>query len=129
SLLYAFSGDQAIPRAFRGAVHETMREIEAEMKTRVRQGRQNTERPMGNMVWAEFIHLTSWPVNGIWDPQLQAYLFVLNETSRWTRPTLAPFALARLFSLIPPLAAGCADHSGCNDLRQSLFCGMFVAAV
>jgi len=53
----------------------------------------------------------------------------LNETLRWTRPTLAPFALARLFSLIPPLAAGCADHSGCNDLRQSLFCGMFVAAV
>ena len=29
----------------------------------------------------------------------------------------------------PPLAAGCADHSGCNDLRQSLSCGMFVAAV
>ena len=29
----------------------------------------------------------------------------------------------------PPLAAGCADHSGCDDLRQSLSCGMFVAAV
>ncbi|HWT83472.1 MAG TPA: tyrosine-type recombinase/integrase, partial [Candidatus Methylomirabilis sp.] len=29
----------------------------------------------------------------------------------------------------PPLAAGCIDHSGCNDLRQSLSCGMFVAAV
>ena len=50
------------------------------MKTRVRQGRQNTERPTGNMVWAEFIHLTSWPVDGIWDPQLQAYLFVFNMT-------------------------------------------------
>jgi conjugative relaxase-like TrwC/TraI family protein len=80
SLLYAFSGDQAILRAFRGAVHETIREIEAEMITRVRQGLQNTERPTGNMVWAEFIHLTSWPVDGIWDPQLQAYLFVFNMT-------------------------------------------------
>ena len=80
SLLYAFSGDQAILDAFRAAVHETMREMEGEMKTRVRQGRQNTERPTGNMVWAEFIHLTSWPVDGIWDPQLQAYLFVFNMT-------------------------------------------------
>src|SRR5271157_1131331 len=29
----------------------------------------------------------------------------------------------------PTLAAGCIDHSGCNDLRQSLSCGMLVAAV
>lgn len=80
SLLYAFSGDQAILNAFRGAVHQSMCEMEGELKTRVRQGRQNTERPTGNMVWAEFIHLTSWPVDGIWDPQLQAYLFVFNMT-------------------------------------------------
>ena len=38
SLLYAMSGDQGIMDAFRGAVDETMREIEAEMKTRVRMG-------------------------------------------------------------------------------------------
>ena len=38
SLLYAMSGDQDIMDAFRGAVDETMREIEAEMKTRVRMG-------------------------------------------------------------------------------------------
>src|SRR5271157_3957743 len=36
SLLYAMSGDQDIMEAFRGAVDETMREMEAEMKTRVR---------------------------------------------------------------------------------------------
>jgi conjugative relaxase-like TrwC/TraI family protein len=68
SLLYGFSGDQAILNAFRMAVHESMCEMEGEMKTRIRQGRQNTERPTGNMVWAEFIHLASWPVDGIWDP-------------------------------------------------------------
>src|ERR1700722_11587964 len=38
SLLYAMSGDQEIMEAFRGAVDETMREIEEEMKTRVRMG-------------------------------------------------------------------------------------------
>src|SRR6516165_2318908 len=36
SLLYATSGDQEILDAFRASVDETMREIEAEMKTRVR---------------------------------------------------------------------------------------------
>src|SRR5271165_4284563 len=32
-----------------------------------------------------------------------ASITTLNETLRWTRPTLAPFALARLFSLVPHL--------------------------
>src|ERR1700724_3983402 len=36
SVLYAMSGDQDIMEAFREAVDETMREIEAEMNTRVR---------------------------------------------------------------------------------------------
>src|SRR5581483_3486586 len=36
SLLYAMSGDQGILDAFRGAVDETMRDVETEMKTRVR---------------------------------------------------------------------------------------------
>src|SRR5581483_1493032 len=36
SLLYAISGDQGILEAFRASVQESMREMEAEMKTRVR---------------------------------------------------------------------------------------------
>ena len=36
SLLYAMSGDEGILTAFRGAVNETMQDIEREMKTRVR---------------------------------------------------------------------------------------------
>src|SRR6202140_1293899 len=44
SLLYAMTGDQDILGAFRAAVDETMREIEAEMKTRVRMGRQDSNR-------------------------------------------------------------------------------------
>src|SRR5580658_7184885 len=54
--------------------------MEAEMKTRVRLVLQNTDRTSGNMVWAEFIHTTSRPVNGIPDPQLHAHCFVFNTT-------------------------------------------------
>src|SRR5436853_6866443 len=61
SLLYAMSGDQEILGAFRSAVNDTMRDIETEMKTRVRKNREDTERVTGNMVWAEFIHTTSRP--------------------------------------------------------------------
>src|SRR5580704_5296247 len=80
SLLYAMSGDQEMMEAFRGAVDETMREIETEMKTRVRKKGQDTDRTTGNMVWAEFIHTTSRPVDGIPDPQLHAHVFAFNTT-------------------------------------------------
>ncbi len=80
SLLYAMSGDQDILEAFRGAVDETMREIEAEMKTRVRMGGKDEDRVTGNMVWAEFIHTTSRPVDGLPDPQLHAHVFAFNTT-------------------------------------------------
>jgi conjugative relaxase-like TrwC/TraI family protein len=80
SLLYARTGDQQILDAFRGAVDETMREMETEMKTRVRKKGQDTDRTTDNMVWAEFIHTTSRPVDGIPDPQLHAHLFVFNTT-------------------------------------------------
>ncbi|MAT50217.1 MAG: hypothetical protein CMK32_03415 [Porticoccaceae bacterium] len=88
SLLYAMSGDQDILEAFRGAVDETMREMEAEMMTRVRRGHQDTNRTTGNMAWAEFIHTTSRPVDGLPDPQLHAHVFVFNTTwdqkeNRW----------------------------------------------
>src|SRR5947209_1548269 len=48
SLLYAMSGDQDILGAFRATVDDTMREIETEMKTRVRMDRQDRDRTTGN---------------------------------------------------------------------------------
>jgi conjugative relaxase-like TrwC/TraI family protein len=80
SLLYAMSGDEGILDAFRGAVDETMREIETEMKTRVRAGGKDEDRVTGNMTWAEFIHTTSRPVDGLPDPQLHAHVFAFNTT-------------------------------------------------
>jgi conjugative relaxase-like TrwC/TraI family protein len=80
SLLYALSGDQDVLGAFREAVDETMREMEAEMKTRVRKAGADKNRTTGNMTWAEFIHTTSRPVDGLPDPQLHAHVFVFNTT-------------------------------------------------
>jgi conjugative relaxase-like TrwC/TraI family protein len=80
SLLYALNGDKDILTAFRTAVNETMREMEAEMKTRVRRELQNANRTTGNMVWAEFVHTTSRPVDGVPDPQLHAHVFSFNTT-------------------------------------------------
>jgi conjugative relaxase-like TrwC/TraI family protein len=80
SLLYAMSGDQDVLSAFRSSVDETMREMEAEMKTRVRKDHQDTNRTTSNMVWAEFVHTTSRPVDGLPDPQLHAHVFAFNTT-------------------------------------------------
>src|SRR5258708_2373750 len=80
SLLYALSGDRQILDAFRAAVDETMRDLESEMKTRVRKAGKDEDRVTGNMLWAEFIHTTSRPVDGVPDPQLHAHCFVFNAT-------------------------------------------------
>lgn len=80
SLLYGLTEDAGMLEAFRGAVQETMQEMESEMKTRVRKRGADVNRATGNMVWAEFIHTTSRPVNGVPDPQLHAHCFVFNST-------------------------------------------------
>ena len=80
SLLYALTGDREILDAFRSAVDETMSDLEAEMKTRVRKNGKDTDRQTGNMAWAEFVHTTSRPVDGMPDPQLHAHCFVFNAT-------------------------------------------------
>src|SRR5581483_7423084 len=48
SLLYALSGDRDLLAAFRAAVDETMQDIEAEMKTRVRKRGKDEDRLTGN---------------------------------------------------------------------------------
>jgi conjugative relaxase-like TrwC/TraI family protein len=80
SLLYGHTEDKGILAAFRGAVDDTMREIESEMQTRVRVANNDYSRVTGNMVWAEFIHKTSRPVDGVPDPQLHSHVFVFNAT-------------------------------------------------
>jgi conjugative relaxase-like TrwC/TraI family protein len=88
SLLYGLTHDECILEAFRDSVDAAMRDMEAEMETRVRVSGKNEERTTGNMVWGEFIHTTARPVDGIPDPHLHAHCFVFNATwdekeSRW----------------------------------------------
>ena len=80
SLLHALTGDQTILDAFQASYRATLQEMEQDMKTRVRKGGALEDRTTGNMVWAEFVHLTARPVDGRPDPHLHAHAFVQNAT-------------------------------------------------
>ncbi len=80
SILYGLSGDARILDAFRTAVDETMRELERDALTRVRRNGADETRSTGNLVWAEFVHTTARPVDGVPDPHLHAHCFVFNAT-------------------------------------------------
>lgn len=80
SILYGLTKDERLLDAFERSVDETMRDIESEMKTRVRGKGCNEDRTTGNMVWGQFIHTTARPVNGIPDPHLHAHCMVMNVT-------------------------------------------------
>ena len=80
SVVYEFTKDERILDAFRISVNQTMREIESEIKTRVRKNGANENRTTGNMVWAEFVHFTARPVNGVPDPHLHAHCYAFNTT-------------------------------------------------
>lgn len=80
SLLYATTRDERVLEAFHEAVRSTMHDMESEMRTRVRKDHKDEERVSGNMVWGEFTHFTSRPVDGIPDPHLHAHCFVFSAT-------------------------------------------------
>ena len=80
SVVHALTGDERVLGAFREAVSETMRQIESDMKTRVRAHGADEDRKTGNMVWGEFIHFTARPVEGRPDPHLHAHCYAFNAT-------------------------------------------------
>jgi conjugative relaxase-like TrwC/TraI family protein len=80
SVVYEFTQDERILNAFKQSVNQTMREIESEIKTRVRKQGANENRTTGNMIWAEYIHFTARPVNGVPDPHLHAHCYTFNTT-------------------------------------------------
>lgn len=88
SVLYGITPDERVLDAFRESVDATMRDIETEMKTRVRKGGKDEDRTTGNMIWGAFTHFTARPVDGVPDPHLHAHCFVFNTTwdgneNRW----------------------------------------------
>ncbi len=80
SALHALTQDERILEAFKNSVDATMQDIESEMETRVRKDGKNEDRHTGNMVWGEFVHFTSRPVDGVPDTHLHAHCFIHNVT-------------------------------------------------
>ena len=88
TLLYELGEDKAVLHAFNESVNETMDDIESDALTRVRVGGQYDNRQTANLVWAQFNHFTTRPVNGKLDPHLHAHVFTFNATydtdeSKW----------------------------------------------
>ncbi len=57
-----------------------MEELEREMKTRVRTKGSDHDRETSNMVWADFLHFTARPVDGVPDPHLHMHAYAMNLT-------------------------------------------------
>jgi conjugative relaxase-like TrwC/TraI family protein len=85
SVFMALEQESEVQALVLQAFEETMVDIEAEMKTRIRgrdqSGRQrDTERLTGNLAYAAFAHEVSRPVDGVPDPHFHIHCYVLNAT-------------------------------------------------
>lgn len=84
SLAWAIKNDEQIVDALRETVRETMtKDIEPLMMRRVRHGENaNTQQrtQTGELIYADFLHKTSRPVDGKPDPHLHIHAFVINWT-------------------------------------------------
>lgn len=86
SLAWAINGDERILDALRKSVQETMaQDVEPLMQRRVRTGqhaatKQRTQ--TGKLIYADFLHKTSRPVDGKPDPHLHIHAFVINWTEQ-----------------------------------------------
>ncbi len=80
SVVYEWGHDPDILAAFRRAVGETLAEMEADARARVRAAGGRGERVTGNLVFATFLHRTARPVGGVPDPHLHIHAFVPNAT-------------------------------------------------
>ncbi|HEX3747693.1 MAG TPA: MobF family relaxase [Bryobacteraceae bacterium] len=73
-------GDPRVLKAFQESVRETMAEIEKDAQTRIRKGGSDENRVTGNLVWAEYIHKSARPVDGLPDPSLHCHAVIANAT-------------------------------------------------
>ena len=84
SLLYAISEDERVITLLRETVTEVMEsEVEPLVHRRVRDGknsRTDNRKRTGKMLFADFCHLTSRPVNGVPDPHGHVHAFAINLT-------------------------------------------------
>lgn len=86
SLAWAINQDERIIAALQKTVRETMeRDVEPLMQRRVRSGKHARTRQKshtGKLLYADFLHKTSRPVEGKADPHLHVHAFVINWTQQ-----------------------------------------------
>lgn len=80
SLLQGVVGDSRITTVFQQAVRETMQYIESEAHVRVRKHGAVATRKTGELVWAEFTHFESRPIDGIADANLHCHCYSFNTS-------------------------------------------------
>ncbi len=81
SVLWALTHDKRIEEAFKKAVHETMCEIERDgICIQQGQGKEKELVQTQNMVWAEFFHKTSRPMEGVSDPHMHQHCFAFSTS-------------------------------------------------
>jgi conjugative relaxase-like TrwC/TraI family protein len=80
SLGYAYTGDERFIEGLRYAGAKAIEALEELMATRVRKNGQDFDRPTGNLVASEHIHLTSRPVDGFPDPNVHVHYVIFNVT-------------------------------------------------
>jgi conjugative relaxase-like TrwC/TraI family protein len=72
--------DRIVPLVLERAARDVAAEIERDAKTRVRVGKQDTDRTTGNIAYTGILHLTARPVGGNIDVQPHIHLLVHNAT-------------------------------------------------
>lgn len=81
SIVHALSSDDHILKAFQDSVRTTMTAIEADAKTRVRKNGEHENRHTGELLWVDFVHQTSRPIDDhVPDPQLHSHCYIFNAT-------------------------------------------------
>lgn len=86
SLAWAINGDERIVKALQQSIHETMKhDVEPLMHRRVRKGDHaytKQKAHTGKLIYADFLHKSSRPVDGSPDPHLHVHAFVVNWTQQ-----------------------------------------------
>lgn len=80
SILQGVVGDKRIIDVFRKSVRETMSYIERDVHVRVRKGGVIGTRKSSNLVYAEFTHFDSRPVDGLSDANLHCHCYCFNTS-------------------------------------------------
>lgn len=80
SMLHALHRDERIIECVQAAAGDTMREIERQAMTRVRARGQDADRITGNLLWGQFTHTTTRPVDSVPDPHLHVHCVAFNVT-------------------------------------------------